>query len=274
MVHKVIRTLISSFLILGAANAGTVSAQFDMPTQNYHLLNSPLAESNPLLDKWSGPYGGIPPFDKIKVADFKPALDVAMAENLSEIDKIANDPAAPIFENTIAAMERSGKALARVQSIYSIWSSSMSAPEFQAVQAEMDPKLAAFYDKITQNIALFKRIEAVYNSPEKAKLTPEKQRLSWVYYTNFVRQGARLNTEAKTHLTELNQKLAKLYTQINKNLLADENERYLELKTDADLAGLPQSVKDAAAEEAKTRKLSVADAISNTRSSIDPFLTY
>src|SRR5689334_2844093 len=113
MVHNVIRTLILSVLILGVANAGgVVSAQFAMPTQNY--LTDPLMESNSLLDKWSGPYGGIPPFDKIKVADFKPALEAAMVQNLSEIDKIADNSEAPTFENTIAAMERSGKALARV----------------------------------------------------------------------------------------------------------------------------------------------------------------
>ncbi|HMJ09128.1 MAG TPA: M3 family metallopeptidase, partial [Pyrinomonadaceae bacterium] len=229
---------------------------------------------NPLLAKWDGPYGGIPPFDKVKVADLAPALEAAMTENLAEIDKIAADPAAPTFENTITAMERTGHTLDRVQTIYGIWGSNMSSPEFRTVENEMDPKLAGFYDKITQNTELFKRIETVYNSPEKSKLTAEQQRLAWRYYTNFVRAGAKLGTESKSRLSEINQQLAKLYTRFSQNLLADENDKYLELKTEGDLAGLPQSLKDAATQDAKERKLTSIGAISNTRSSIDPFLTY
>ena len=235
---------------------------------------SAAAIPNPLLEQWTGPYGGIPPFDKVKVEDFKPALEGAMAEQLAEIDKITADKTAPTFENTIAAMERSGHALARAQIIYGIWGSNMSTPEFRTVESEMDPKLAGFSDKITQNETLFKRIEAVYNSPAKAKLTPEQQRLTWVYYTNFVRAGAKLDAAAKTRVSEINQQLAKNFTKFSANLLSDENDQYLELKVDDDLAGLPQSVRDAAAEDAKERKLSSLGAISNTRSSIDPFLTY
>lgn len=232
------------------------------------------SETNPLLADWTGPFDGVPPFDRVKVSDMKPALEAAMAENLAEIDKIAANPEAPNFENTIAAMERTGRTLDRVSTIYGIWGSNMSTPELRAVESEMDPKLAGFYDKITQNAALFKRIETVYNSPEKSKLTPEQQRLTWRYYTNFVRAGAKLSPDAKTRLSAINQQLATLYTKFSQNLLADENDLYLELKSEADLAGLPQSIKDAAAEEAKSRKKEGVWLISNTRSSIDPFLTY
>jgi peptidyl-dipeptidase Dcp len=176
--------------------------------------------TNPLLAKWQGPYGGVPPFDRVKVADFKPALEAAMAENLSEVDRVAKDPAAPTFQNTIVALERAGKTLDRVQTIYGVFGSTMNGPDFQVVQREMAPRLAGFYDQITQNEALFKRIEAVYNSPEKAKLTPEQQRLTWLYYTNFVRAGAKLGTEAKARLSEINQKLAGLYTKFSQNVLA------------------------------------------------------
>ena len=230
--------------------------------------------ANPLLENWTGPYGGIPPFDQVKVADFKPALEGSMATNLAEVQKIAADPAAPSFENTIAAMERSGRTLARIGIIYGIWGSNMSSPEFRTVESEMDPRLAGFSDQITQNTALFKRIEAVYKSPQKTKLTPEQQRLTWLYYSNFVRAGAKLDSTAKTRLSEINQELAKRFTRFNQNLLSDENDRYLELKTEDDLAGLPQSLRDAAAEQIKDRKLSGVGAIANTRSSIDPFLTY
>src|ERR1051325_89381 len=117
---------------------------------------------NPLLAEWAGPYGGVPPFDRVKVSDFKPALEAGMAENLAEIDKIANAAAPPTFENTIVALERAGRTLERVQTVYGIWASTMNGPEFQTVQREMAPRMAAFNDKITQNAALFRRIEAVY----------------------------------------------------------------------------------------------------------------
>ncbi|HEX6185147.1 MAG TPA: M3 family metallopeptidase [Pyrinomonadaceae bacterium] len=232
------------------------------------------ANQNPLLAEWTGPHGGVPPFDRVQVAFFKPALEAGMAEQLAEIDKIAADPAAPTFENTIAALERAGQTLDRVTTAYGVWGSTMNTPEFQAVQREMAPKLAAFNDKITQNEALFKRIEAVYNSPAKAKLNPEQQRLSWLYYTNFVRAGARLDAKAKARLSEINQQLAGLYTNFSQHLLSDENDLFLVLKSEEELAGLPQSLRDAAAAAAVAKKQPGAWVINNTRSSVDPFLTY
>jgi peptidyl-dipeptidase Dcp len=232
-----------------------------------------VAEPNPLLANWAGPYGGVPPFDKVQVALFKPALEAAMSENLADVDKIANDPAAPTFENTIVAMERAGQTLDRVTTIYGVWGSTMAGPEFQAVQREMAPKLAAFNDKITQNEALFKRIEAVYNSPAKKKLSSEQQRLVWLDYTNFVRSGAKLNGTDKARLSQINQQLAGLFTRFSQNVLFEEDNEFVALKSDVDLAGLPQSVRDAAASAATTRKQE-GWVITNTRSSVDPFLTY
>jgi peptidyl-dipeptidase Dcp len=229
---------------------------------------------NPLLAKWEGPYGGVPPFDRVQVALFKPALEAAMAENLSEIDGIAKNSAPPTFDNTIAALERAGRTLDRVTTVYAVWSSTMNGPEFQVVQREMAPRLSAFNDQITQNEALFRRIETIYNSPEKTKLTPEQQRLSWLYYTNFVRAGARLEPAAKTRLSLINQQLARLYTRFSQNVLAEETDQFLVLKSEADLAGLPQSVRDAAVAAAVTKKEPGSWVIMNTRSSIDPFLTY
>ena len=266
--------LISSTGLLGTANAGDAG----MKNSNEGSASSTMIETtldqNPMLAKWSGPYGGIPPFDKIKISDFKPALEAAMEENLNEIKLIADNATPPTFENTIVAMERSGKTLDRVQTIYGIWSSTMNSDEFGAVETEMEPKLAAFADKITQNDALFKRIETVYNSPEKNKLTAEQQRLTWTYYNNFIRAGARLDATSKKRLSEINQALAGLYTNFSQNLLADESGKFLELKSEADLAGLPQSLKDAAAGAAERKKLSGSWVITNTRSSVDPFLTY
>jgi peptidyl-dipeptidase Dcp len=231
-------------------------------------------DPNPLLAKWEGPYGGVPPFDRVQVALFKPALEAAMAEQLSEVEKIAKDAAAPTFENTIVAMERAGETLDRVGTLYGVWGSTMNGPEFQVVQREMAPRLAAFNDQITQNEALFKRIEAVYNSPNKKKLTSEQQRLSWLYYTNFVRAGARLNTESKARLSQINQQLARLFTKFSQNVLAEEDGQFIALKSEDELAGLPQSLRDAAAAAAVTKKVPGSWVIMNTRSSIDPFLTY
>jgi peptidyl-dipeptidase Dcp len=238
------------------------------------LANAMNTDNNPLLAQWEGPYGGVPPFDRVQIALFKPALEAAMAEQLKEIEQITANPAAPNFENTIAALERGGRTLNRVGTLYGVWGATMASPEYQAVQREMAPRLAAFNDQITQNEALFKRIEAVYNSPDKAKLNAEQQRVTWLYYTNFVRAGARLNTDAKKRLSQINQQLAGLYTKFSQNVLAEETDQFLVLKSEDELAGLPQSLRDAAAAAAETKKQPGTWVIMNTRSSIDPFLTY
>lgn len=231
------------------------------------------ATANPLLREWTGPYGGIPPFDKISISDFKPALETAMAEELAEVERIAGNPAPPTFENTIAALERTGRRLDRVTTSYGIWSSTMNTDEFRPIEREMAPKLAAHSDLITQNAALFRRIDAVYNSPEKASLTAEQQRLAWLYYTSFVRAGARLDEAAKSRLSAINQRLAGLYTSFSQNVLADETDQTLVLTSESELAGLPSSLRDAAAAAARA-KGQTGWVITNTRSSVDPFLTY
>lgn len=263
-------------IIAGCRTADpVVQTSATTPAPDTTAMTTTVATStNPLIAEWTGPYGGVPPFDKVRVADIKPALEAAMAENLAEVERIANNPARPTFANTIEALERSGQALERVGTIYGIWSSSMNTPEFQAVQREMAPKLAAFSDQIYQNERLFDRIAAVYESPQKASLTPEQQRLAWLYHNNFVRAGARLDDTAKKRMSEINQELAGLYTRFSQNVLADENDQTLVLDSEADLAGLPQSLRDAAAAEAERRGMNGKWVISNTRSSIDPFLTY
>lgn len=230
-------------------------------------------EDNPLLKPWSGPYGGVPPFDKVKIADFKPALEYAMAERLRTIGKIAQNPQAPTFENTIVELERADALYDRVRAVYSVWAGTMSSAEFRPVEAEMAPKLAAHRDQVFQNEALFKRIEAVYRSPQKDKLTPEQQRLVWDRYTDFVRAGAKLSPEQKKKVLEINQRLAALYTKFSNNLLRDE-EHYVLYLSKEQLGGLPQEIVAAAAEAANERKRKGEYAILNTRSSMDPFLTF
>jgi peptidyl-dipeptidase Dcp len=257
-----------------------VSKQSALPTKAVAMPEAgtttpPAPPTNPLLRPWSGPYGGVPAFDQVAVPDFEPALEAAMNENLAEIHKIANDPAPPTFANTIEAIERAGRPLQRVTAVYGVWSSTMNSLEFQAVERKMAPRLAAFSDKITQNTALFRRIEAVYNAPNKTKtLKPEQQRLAWFYHNNFVRAGARLDETAKKRVADINQQLAGLYTKFSQNVLADETNIYLTLDREADLAGLPQSVKDAAAQAATQKGIPGKWVITNTRSAMDPFLTF
>jgi peptidyl-dipeptidase Dcp len=231
------------------------------------------ASDNPLLAKWTGPFGGVPAFDKVKVADLTPALDASMSEYRADIKAIAENSDEPTFENTIAELERAGSTFERVMTYYNICGSNLSTPEFRTVESEYEPKLSAITDEIKQNTALFKRIETVYNSPEKAKLTSEQQRLTWVYYNDFVRSGAKLGADKKERLSSINQELAGLFTKFNQNLLSEENDVFLTLKDKTDLAGLSQSQIDSAALAARSKKAE-GWVISNTRSSVDPFLTY
>ncbi len=233
-------------------------------------------EANALIVPWTGPYGGTPPFDRVRVADLRPALEAAMAEKLLEVQRIASNPAAPSFENTLVALERAGQAFDRVNAIYEIWSSNMNTGEFQAVEREMGPKIAAFHDAITQNAELFARIGAVYEeSLEPAPARPPtsvQQRLCWHYHTRFVRAGARLDPAAKRRVGAINERLAGLFANFSQNLLADEEDYALVLSAEAELAGLPEAQCRAAA--AAARGLPGQWAILNTRSAMDPFLTY
>jgi len=232
------------------------------------------ASPNPLLAPWTGPYGGAPAFDQVKVEHFKPALEAGMAAERAAVDRITAEAAPPTFANTIAAMERADRLLKQVRNVYEVWSSTMSGPEFQSVERDMAPRLAAFQDEITQNEALFRRVAAVYDARERAGLTSEQKRLAWLYYTTFARTGAKLDPPGKKRLSEINQRLAALYTDFAQNVLADETDYVLFLDGERDLAGLPDSVRSAAAAAAESRGKKGQWAILNTRSSMEPFLTY
>jgi peptidyl-dipeptidase Dcp len=269
--------------LVAAASAALFSASCAAPLQNRAApteepsgaeAGAAEAAVNPLLAGWTGPHGGVPPFDEVRVEHFEPALLAAMDEYRREVDTIAKDPAAPDFENTIAAMERSGRTFNRVRTVYGIWSSAISGPEFQALERKMAPALAAFWDEIAQNAQLFARIRAVHESEQKSALTPEQQRLVWHYHTTFVRAGASLEEPAKKRMAEINQRLATLFTRFSQNVLGDEEGHAVVLESEADLAGLPQSVRSGAAAAAEARGLPGQWVITNTRSAMEPFLTY
>jgi peptidyl-dipeptidase Dcp len=237
------------------------------------IASDTTSSPNPLVVPWTGPFGGVPPFDQVEVEHFKPALEAGMSEQLAEIDAIAASADPPTFENTIAAMERAGRTLDRVRAVYGVWSATMNTADFQAVERDMAPRLAAFSDRITQNEMLFERIATVYATRGSSGLTAEQQRLTWLYYTNFVRAGARLDAAAKARLSEINQRLAERFTTFSQNVLADETNHRLVIEKEADLAGLSDAFRSAAAAAARTRGLDGRWVVLNTRSSMEPFLT-
>ena len=231
------------------------------------------SESNVLLAEWSGPYNGVPAFDQMDLEALQPALEAGMARALEASDVIANNPEPPTFENTILALEGSRRDLDRVLAYWGIWSGNLSTPEFREIQREMSPKLAEFRTKIRQNEALFARVKSVYEGDERASLRPDQQRLVWLIYDRFARNGATLEGEAKERYAAIDRRLAELYTQFGNNVLADE-EGYVLYLTEDQLSGLPESFVGAAATAAAYREREGEYAITNTRSSMDPFLTF
>ncbi|WP_246014011.1 hypothetical protein [Flavobacterium dankookense] len=143
------------------------------------LMNAPILvangqeSNNPLLKNWTGPYGGVPAFNEYKINDLKPAIEVAIQEKLNEINAIATNPKPATFENTIVAMEKAGKKLTQTYAAFGIFSSNMSSPEFEPIEAEITPKFSELNNKIYQNAKLFQRIASIYNAKEKDKLTAE-----------------------------------------------------------------------------------------------------
>lgn len=228
----------------------------------------------PLLEPWTGPHGGIPRFDKVKVEDFKPAFAKSMDMLRAEVRAITVKRTAPTFDTIIVPFEDAGREYGRVQNFFGIYTSTMNDKTMQAIETEMSPILSAFGDELIQNEELFQRIKAVHDARESANLTAEQKRLVEVYYNRFARRGAALNKEQKARLTDINQRLATLFTQFSQNLLGDEEHYTLVVDKESDLAGLPQSIRDSAAEAAKERKMPGKWVFTNTRSSMEPFLVF
>ena len=237
------------------------------------LEGAPQDSDNSLTKVWTGTYNGVPNFDEMTLEDLKPALNQAMAINLIEIENIANQSTNPNFDNTIVALERTGKVLDRVFTYYGIWSSNLSSPEFRNIQQEMAPIMSAFFSKISQNQALFNRVKAVYENLESSTLRADQQRLVKLTYNGFARNGATLSEKDKKRYTEINQRLAELHTQFGNNVLVDE-ENYVVFVSESQLAGLPSSLIRAAAAAAAELGKPNMYAITNTRSSMAPFLTF
>jgi len=230
-------------------------------------------EHNLLLQEWKGPYGGVPAFDQMNVSDIQAAVEKGMELNLSEIEAIANSSEAATFENTIAAMERSGAELDRVFSYYGIMSSNMSSPEFRDIQAILAPKLSEFSSSISQNKALFNRIKSVYDASLETPLEADQQRVVELTYKGFEMRGAELNAAKKERYAAIDKELSTLYNTFSDNVLHDEENYVTFLKADQ-LDGLSDGFIKSAAAIASEKGKENLFAITNTRSSMDPFLTY
>ncbi len=230
--------------------------------------------ANPLLKSWSGPNGGVPPFAEVKPELIGPALQTSIEMYRQDIARIADSKEAPTFANTIEALEKAGKPFSRVANLFDTFASTMNGPEIQALETEWSPRFAALRDEIIQNEALFQRIKTLYDAPSKKDLNAEQQRLLWLTYNDFARSGAQLSAADKKKLTEINGRLATLYTQFGQNLLTDEEKGTVVIEKASDLAGLPDSLVDGAAGDAKELGLEGKWVIRNTRSSAEPFLVY
>ena len=264
-------------LTLIACSDPTSKTPADAPKAEMMKVELPSVEmptiENVLLAEFQGPYGGVPAFDKMDLATLKPALEWGMEKNLKEVDAIANNPDAPTFENTILPMEKAGAELDRVFRYWGIWSSNKSSSEFRAIQGEMAPKLSEFGSKITQNEKLFARVKSVYESDAVKSMRPDQQRLMQLVYDGFARNGATLNAEDKARYAAINKRLSALHTKFANNVLADE-EGYILYINEDQLSGLSEGYIKAAAATASANDKDGQYAITNTRSSMSPFLTY
>lgn len=257
--------------VLGVTVISDLQGPPSMQSASAHPPVTTLHETA-FLGDWPGPHGGVPPFDRVSAADLGPALETAMREELAAVERIAADPEPPTFANTIVALERAGRTLDRVSSIYAVFTGNLSDDAVRAVEREMAPRLAAHGDRIVQNERLFARIKAVHDARASSGLTAEQQRLCWLTFTSFVRRGAALDEAAQRELADINARLATLSTTFSQHVLADETDRFV-LVEDADrLRGIPDALVAAAAESARGRGHTGGWAFSNTRSVVEPLL--
>ncbi len=230
------------------------------------------ADADPMLAAWPGPYGGVPPWDKVKADLFPAAFTKGVALRAAEVDVIANNPEAPTFKNTYEALEDAGRHLSRAETLFSVLTSSLNTEDVQKVDEDWSPKLAAAWDAIVFNPKLFARMQAVYDARTSSSLTPEQQRLVTIVYEDFVRAGAKLTPEQKQEMGKINQDLATLFTDFGNKVLKEED-TWVVLESKKDLAGLPKDLVAAFKSAADDRKLPGKWVVVNTRSSVEPFLS-
>ena len=228
--------------------------------------------TNPFFEDWTAPYGA-PPLDRIKPEHFGPAYDRALAEHSAEIATIAGDRAPPSFDNVVLALEKSGRLLTKVEGVFYNLTSAATNEALQAIELEMAPRMSAHWSAISMHPVLFARLDEVYRKRGALGLDAETLKVLERYHLDFVRAGAQLKGAARDRLAAIAQRLAVLGTQFSQNVLGDEEDWTLSL-TEAQMAGIPASMRDGAAAKAKALKLEAPFAVTLSRSSVEPFLQY
>jgi len=266
LLRRTLKTAIASVTLLMCGATDFVSSQ-----EKEERKTMPVAE---MLAPWRGPYGGVPPWHLVREGEFVAAFAVAIKEAQADIEKIANNPEPASFANTIVALETAGRTLERLNTLFGVHTSNLNVGPIPDIERTVMPKLSEHEDKIVQNPKLFARIEAVYQSPEYKQLNSVDQRLAEEAYKQFVRQGAKLSAEDKERLSKINTRLASLFTDFSQNVLAEEQNYVTWVDDKAELAGIPESVVSAMAGAAKELKQPGKWAITNTRSSMEPVLSY
>ncbi|MFN0185741.1 MAG: M3 family metallopeptidase [Aquabacterium sp.] len=231
-------------------------------------------EVNPMLSDWAGPFG-LPPFAKIQAGQFRQAFEVAMAEHRDELAAISTAAAPATFDNTLAAFDRAGRLLGRLEALFYNLSASATSPALQAVQRDLAGPLAAHESAVYQDQALFARIDAVYQAAHT--LDAEQRRLAEVVHRDFQRAGAQLAQPQRERLAAVMQELAQATTAFAQNVLHDEAAYALQLRGEADLAGLPDFVRASARAAAVERGLgddTALHVVTLSRSLIVPFLSF
>ena len=279
------RLLVAASLLCLTLCSTTAFAQSQTKSTMQDTTSSPQVDDTEtmnsdsiLLKEWIGPYGGVPPWRMVKRNEFVDAFGVAMEQHNKEIEAIATNPEPATFENTIVAMEKAGETLDRLQAMFGVYTSNLNDGPIPDIEKAVAPLMSKHGDAITQNEALFKRIETVYESEDqKSKLDVAQQRLLEDTYKSFVRRGAKLDADQKQQLTKINQKLAGLFVSFSKNVLDDEGDYETWISDEKDLSGLSEGVIDAMAAACEERKDKAPEGakwcVTNTRSSMDPFLT-
>jgi peptidyl-dipeptidase Dcp len=225
---------------------------------------------NPLLEEWTAPFGA-PPLDRVRPEHFADAYAGAFAAHNAEIAHIVDDSAVPDFANTIIAFERSGKSLAKVDTVFFALSGAATNDALQQVERDLAPRVSAHHNAIYLNAGLFARIDTVWRQRDLASLDPEARKVLERIHLDFVRAGAQLSPDNRARMDQINQRLAVLSTEFSQNVLADEEE-YIEPLNEAQVAGLSASSREAMAAMAKERGVDAPYAVTLSRSSIEPFL--
>lgn len=261
-------------LAICLANADNTIGQDESKLEN----TKPMKSNSILLKPWIGPYGGVPPWRQVNRNEFLGAFDAAIALSMKEIETIANNPDPPTFENTFVALEKAGKTLDRIETIFGVYTSNLATGPIPEIERAVAPKMSKFGDSIIQNEKLFARIEAVYKGDEMKTLSGPQKRLAKDRYDSFVRQGAKLNANDKAALSQKNAALAGLFADFSHKVLQDEQSYVTWINDINALTGLPLSTVRAMAGAAKKQSEGNADkgtwCVTNTRSSMEPFLTY